>query len=142
MSSCRDLTDAAMLSLAACDPLEKAAITHAAWRRLGSPEAAGAESSAALEGPPDPPPFPGRPAAPKLVPPRDIPTAKRSPLPLAVYMLHNLTHVELNAIDLAWDTVARFARRGLPRQFALDFAKCAVFVEQKPRVWGWNHLLV
>ena len=23
--------------------------------------------------------------------------------------LHNLAHVELNAIDLAWDTVARFA---------------------------------
>lgn len=23
--------------------------------------------------------------------------------------LHNLAHVELNAIDLAWDTVARFS---------------------------------
>ena len=27
----------------------------------------------------------------------------------AVYRLHNLAHVELNAIDLAWDTVVRFS---------------------------------
>ena len=27
--------------------------------------------------------------------------------------MHNLAHVELNAIDLAWDTVARFSALGL-----------------------------
>lgn len=29
--------------------------------------------------------------------------------PLSACRLHNLAHVELNAIDLAWDTVARFS---------------------------------
>jgi hypothetical protein len=28
-------------------------------------------------------------------------------MPKSVYMLHNLAHVELNAIDLAWDTGGR-----------------------------------
>ncbi|KAI7842362.1 hypothetical protein COHA_004002 [Chlorella ohadii] len=48
-----------------------------------------------------------------------------SPLPKAVYMLHNLAHVELNAIDLAWDTVVRFSRYGLPAAFYADFARVA-----------------
>lgn len=39
--------------------------------------------------------------------------------------LHNLAHVELNAIDLAWDTVARFAHVGLPPTFFADFAHVA-----------------
>ena len=29
--------------------------------------------------------------------------------------LLNLAHVELNAVDLAWDTVARFSQAGLPQ---------------------------
>lgn len=39
--------------------------------------------------------------------------------------LLNLAHVELNAIDLAWDTVARFAHVGLPAAFFDDFAHVA-----------------
>lgn len=48
------------------------------------------------------------------VPSKQMPKAKESGLPLNAYMLLNLTHVELNAIDLAWDTVARFSAWGLP----------------------------
>lgn len=42
-------------------------------------------------------------------------------------MLHNLAHVELNAIDLAWDTVARFSPffDVLGRNFFDDFAHVA-----------------
>lgn len=42
-------------------------------------------------------------------------------------MLHNLAHIELNAIDLAWDTVARFSPffDGLGRKFFDDFAHVA-----------------
>ncbi|GMP75710.1 hypothetical protein CsSME_00032699 [Camellia sinensis var. sinensis] len=40
---------------------------------------------------------------------KEIPAPKSSGLPLNAYMLHNLAHVELNAIDLAWDTVVRFS---------------------------------
>jgi uncharacterized ferritin-like protein (DUF455 family) len=40
---------------------------------------------------------------------KEIPTHKVMGVPLNAYMLHNLAHVELNAIDLAWDTVVRFS---------------------------------
>lgn len=49
----------------------------------------------------------------------------KSTLPKSVYMLHNLTHVELNAVDLAWDTVVRFSAFGLPADFYSDFARVA-----------------
>jgi len=32
-------------------------------------------------------------------------------------MLHNLAHIELNAVDLAWDTVARYSHLNLPPIF-------------------------
>ncbi|GMP54844.1 hypothetical protein CsSME_00019876 [Camellia sinensis var. sinensis] len=43
------------------------------------------------------------------------------------YMLHNLAHVELNAIDLAWDTVVRFSPHSelLGEGFFADFAHVA-----------------
>lgn len=34
-----------------------------------------------------------------------------------VALLHALAHIELNAIDLAWDLIARFANAALPRAF-------------------------
>jgi uncharacterized ferritin-like protein (DUF455 family) len=40
-------------------------------------------------------------------------------------LLHALAHIELNAIDLAWDIVARFADAGLPREFLNDWVGVA-----------------
>jgi uncharacterized ferritin-like protein (DUF455 family) len=40
-------------------------------------------------------------------------------------LLHALAHIELNAIDLGWDIVARFAGGGLPRQFFDDWVGVA-----------------
>lgn len=40
---------------------------------------------------------------------RDVPAPKNSGLLLNAYMLHNLAHLEPNAVDLAWDTVVRFS---------------------------------
>ncbi len=40
-----------------------------------------------------------------------------------IALLHALAHIELNAIDLAWDIVARFS--GLPRAFYGDWAEVA-----------------
>jgi len=42
-----------------------------------------------------------------------------------VALLHALAHIELNAIDLAWDLVARFAGAGLPRGFFDDWVGVA-----------------
>jgi len=40
-------------------------------------------------------------------------------------LLHALAHVELNAIDLAWDIIARFTGEGLPRGFYDDWTAIA-----------------
>lgn len=67
---------------------------------------------------------PARPAKPTLVMPFSVPSPKNTPLSsFSAHVLHTVAHIELNAIDLAWDTVARF--RGLPREFYLDFARVA-----------------
>jgi len=42
-----------------------------------------------------------------------------------VALLHALAHIELNAIDLAWDIVARFAGEDLPRGFYDDWVRVA-----------------
>lgn len=57
----------------------------------------------------------------------EVPNPKDSNLPLNAHMLHNLAHVELNAIDLAWDTVARFSPflHVLGYDFFDDFAHVA-----------------
>ncbi|KAG2447487.1 hypothetical protein HYH02_007414 [Chlamydomonas schloesseri] len=71
------------------------------------------------------PGHPARPERPQLVKPKEIPGHESSPLGLNGYMLHNLAHIELNAIDLAWDTVVRFSALELPDQFYEDFARVA-----------------
>lgn len=70
------------------------------------------------------------------VSPKDIPSPRSSDLPLNAYMLHNLAHVELNAIDLAWDTVVRFSPyiELLGEGFFADFAHVA---DDESRHFTW-----
>jgi uncharacterized ferritin-like protein (DUF455 family) len=73
-----------------------------------------------------PPPRPARPERPLLLPPRDM--RKRRNFGSGsgrVALIHALTHIELNAIDLAWDIIARFAGDGLPREFFDDWVEVA-----------------
>jgi uncharacterized ferritin-like protein (DUF455 family) len=42
-----------------------------------------------------------------------------------IALLHALAHIELNAIDLAWDLVARFGGAGWPRVFFDDWVAVA-----------------
>ena len=66
---------------------------------------------------------PGRPERPELVPPRLLTQRKlTSPLGRAA-LIHAVTHIEFNAINLAWDAVQRF--RGLPRTFYDDWVRVA-----------------
>ncbi len=51
---------------------------------------------------------PARPARPVLLLPRDMPRRRASGGSKSRALLHALAHIELNAIDLAWDLVARF----------------------------------
>jgi uncharacterized ferritin-like protein (DUF455 family) len=104
--------------LEACDPDDKLALTRAAaqqWRDgLLSPA-----SDAAVE----PIGEPGRPAAPKLVAPRDLPVRKLGSDQGHAAFIHSLAHIEFNAINLAWDAVYRF--RGMPRAFYGDWIRVA-----------------
>jgi uncharacterized ferritin-like protein (DUF455 family) len=69
-----------------------------------------------------PPARPARPARPALLPPRDMPKRRNFGSTAGrVALLHALAHIELNAIDLAWDLVARFSDAGLPRAFYADW---------------------
>jgi len=69
---------------------------------------------------------PGRPARPVLMRPGDMPRRKvGGSQEKRIALLHALAHIELNAIDLAWDIVARFAGPELPRAFFDDWVKVA-----------------
>lgn len=55
-----------------------------------------------------PPDRPGRPAAPVLVSPRDTPKRGLGTTEGRIALLHALAHIELNAVDLAFDMALRF----------------------------------
>jgi len=74
----------------------------------------------------EPPDRPARPERPRLTRPGDMP--RRSPGGAAkgrVALLHALAHIELNAIDLAWDIMVRFPGEKLPRAFYDDWVTVA-----------------
>jgi uncharacterized ferritin-like protein (DUF455 family) len=73
-----------------------------------------------------PPDRPARPARPVLLPPRDMKRRRNIAAPAGrIALIHALAHIELNAIDLAWDIVARFSEEDLPRAFFDDWAGVA-----------------
>ncbi|TKY48920.1 hypothetical protein E2542_SST26343 [Spatholobus suberectus] len=122
------LAELGSIVLSTSDPLAKAQLSHMAysmWRRHNLPL-----------GISKPPSRPARPPIPQLVSPKEIPAPKDSGLPLNAYMLHNLAHVELNAIDLAWDTVVRFSSYSeiLGEEFFGDFAHVA---DDESRHFSW-----
>jgi uncharacterized ferritin-like protein (DUF455 family) len=81
----------------------------------------------------DTPDRPARPDKPKLLMPRDMPKrGKGNSTHNRITLLHALSHIELNAIDLAWDIIGRFsfyyqAKEGLdlPLKFYTDWLKVA-----------------
>ena len=72
-----------------------------------------------------PPDRPARPARPRLLMPRDMPRRRGAGPAKRIAFLHALAHIELNAIDLAWDLIARFADPALPREFHDDWVRVA-----------------
>ncbi|UCH73217.1 MAG: ferritin-like domain-containing protein [Rhodospirillales bacterium] len=69
-----------------------------------------------------PPGRPARPTRPDLRPPREVPRRRiTSGANGRIALLHALAHIELNAIDLAFDIIARFSNDALPRTFFDDW---------------------
>ena len=109
------LAAAAAAVLGTADARAKAAASRAAARRWRAGEIAAIGSAAAPE-------RPARPPRPELKPPRDMPKRRAAGTQeTRTALLHAVAHIELNAIDLAWDMVARFASPELPREFFDDW---------------------
>ena len=72
-----------------------------------------------LRSPLDPPlaDRPGRPEKPQLVPPKNMEKRSLHTLKGRIALLHAIAHIELNAVDLALDIVARFATGPVPNSF-------------------------
>lgn len=72
-----------------------------------------------LRSPLDPPlpERPGRPAKPELVPPKAVGKRSLHTVNGRIATLHAIAHIELNAVDLALDIVARFATEPVPNSF-------------------------
>ena len=77
------------------------------------------ERRLSLRSPLDPPlpERPGRPEKPELVPPKLMKKRSLHTLHGRVALLHAIAHIELNAVDLALDIVARFASEPVPHSF-------------------------
>ena len=107
------LADGAALIVATPEPAEKARLTalaRNAWigRRLSLVRPT-------LDRPmPD---RPGRPERPQLLPPREMPRRALGSAAGRLAFIHAIAHIELNAMDLAWDIVGRFAEHTMPRSF-------------------------
>ncbi len=65
----------------------------------------------------------GRPAQPELVPPRSLPPRHFGTVEGHAALIHSITHIEFNAINLALDAIYRF--RGLPRNYYDDWITVA-----------------
>lgn len=112
------LTDAAVAVLTTAKPAEKTRLSRvyaAAW-------ASGDISEVGNTPLPD---RPARPDAPPLLPPRDMPRRGTGP-GRRTALLHALAHIELTAVDLAWDITARFHAEALPKAFYDDWVQVAL----------------
>ena len=116
------LREMAVEVLSTADPHEKTSLSraHAArWKAVR-------EAGDALElGRTEPPDFPARPSSPALLDPREVPKRKPGTPEGRTAMLHAIAHIELNAVDLHWDMVARFPDTEFPMGFYDDWVKAA-----------------
>ncbi len=72
-----------------------------------------------------PPMQPARPDQPALLDPRDVPRRKPGTADGRIAILHAVAHIELNAVDLHWDIIARFTDTPMPIGFYDDWVKSA-----------------
>tara|TARA_R110002096_G_scaffold436056_1_gene666451 strand:- start:2582 stop:3388 length:807 start_codon:yes stop_codon:yes gene_type:complete len=109
---------AALACLKADSAAEKVRLTH-----LGSKAWFSGELDFKFDH--DAPTRPSRPERPELLAPKDMPRRRNAKARAArIAMLHAISHIELNAIDLAWDIVLRFGA-DMPRDFTDDWIKVA-----------------
>jgi uncharacterized ferritin-like protein (DUF455 family) len=72
-----------------------------------------------------PPLRPARPDQPELLDPREVPRRRPGSPQGRIAILHAVAHIELNAVDLHWDIIARFTDTPMPMGFYDDWVKSA-----------------
>ncbi len=110
--SFRSLQAGAITALAEADLSRKCQLTQELQRRWASGTLS-VRSAMAMPVPNRP----GRPERPVLLPPAQVPKRGIGSLKGRIALIHALCHIELNAIDLALDIIARFCRERLPMSF-------------------------
>lgn len=137
----RSLRAGATLAISASDLDRKTALAQETARRWHA-------RRLSLRSPLDPvlPERPGRPSRPELVPPKAVEKRSLHTLPGRIALLHALAHIELNAVDLALDIVARFATEPVPHSFfdgwmqvAFEEAKHFGMVRERLRTLGADY---
>ncbi|MFC3164241.1 ferritin-like domain-containing protein [Ciceribacter thiooxidans] len=137
----RSLRAGAALAISAHDLDRKTALAQETARRWHA-------RRLSLRSPLDPelPDRPGRPERPELVPPKAVGKRSLHTLPGRIALLHALAHIELNAVDLALDIVARFATEPVPHSFfdgwmqvAFEEAKHFRMVRERLRALGADY---
>ena len=118
----QSLTDMAVDVLTTADGRQKAAKTHAYQAAWDASRAAGAPLQIGRTAPPD---LPARPEHPALLAPRDVPRRKTGSPEGRAALMHAIAHIELNAVDLHWDIIARFADTPMPVSYFDDWVKAA-----------------
>jgi uncharacterized ferritin-like protein (DUF455 family) len=103
------------------EPVAKAAQARALFAQLdAAPDANRIDADEPIEAPPN---LPGRPASPRLVHAMQVPARSVFTPEGKAALLHAVTHIEFNAINLALDAAFRFA--GMPRAFYVDWLRVA-----------------
>jgi uncharacterized ferritin-like protein (DUF455 family) len=116
------LAEMAVEVLTTADGREKAALSRAHAARWRAAREGDARPEIGTATPPD---HPARPARPELLPPRDVPRRRPGSPEGRIALLHAIAHIELNAVDLHWDVIARFSHVPLPIGFFDDWVKAA-----------------
>ena len=116
------LAEQAEAVLRCADGREKTALSREFAARW---QAARARGETPPVGRADPPDHPARPARPELLSPREVPRRRPGTPEGRIALLHAVAHIELNAVDLHWDIIARFSHIRLPTGFFDDWVKAA-----------------
>jgi uncharacterized ferritin-like protein (DUF455 family) len=118
----KSLRDMAVDVLSTADGREKTAISRKHAATWFAARKSGAQLPIGICTPPD---RPARPAQPELLDPRDVPRRRPGTPQGRAAILHAIAHIELNAVDLHWDLVARFPEIDMPVGFFDDWVKAA-----------------
>ena len=117
------LAERATQVLNTADGVEKTALSR---RHAADWLASRSETHAPIEiGVAKPPMHPARPDQPVLLSPRDVTKRKPGSPAGRIALLHAVAHIELNAVDLHWDLIARFSHVPMPMGFFDDWVKAA-----------------